>query len=75
MFIGECKLYIINKSVPNDADGKKQDLIYLTNNNEITNWDPNSLILNIGEEPNKFYTVDNKGNIKIVNLFDNNIKG
>lgn len=56
MFIGECKLYIININ---------KDLI--TNEN-VNNWEANSLILNIGEDPNMFYTVDNNGKIKNVKL-------
>ena len=59
MFIGECKLYIINIEDINST---------LNDNKLFTNWEPNSLILNIGETPNMFYTVDNDGNIEKVNL-------
>jgi hypothetical protein len=65
MFIGECKLYIINISVPNDIENNKQ---YLTNINDFNEWESNSLILNIGETPNKFYAVNNSGKITLVNL-------
>lgn len=59
MFIGECKLYIIKVDKKlNDSEGKKL----------FTNWEPNSLILNIGEESHKFYAIDNNGNIIEVKL-------
>ena len=63
MFIGECKLYIINIENITDDNGKQL----------FTNWEPNSLILNIGENPNKFYTVDNEGDVNEVKLTDNKI--
>lgn len=65
MFIGECKLYIINISnINNIHNGKKL----------FTNWEPNSLILNIGETPNKFYTVNNKGDINEVTLIQQKVE-
>lgn len=63
MFVGECKLYIINiQNINSIHNGKKL----------FTNWEPNSLILNIGETPNKFYAIDNNGEITEVKLTDNN---
>lgn len=59
MFVGECKLYIINiQNFNNTYNNKKL----------FTNWEPNSLILNIGETPNMFYAIDNDGNITNVKL-------
>lgn len=57
MFVGECKLYIIN--IPD-----------LTQNitTEYKNFEHNSLILNIGETPHKFYAVNDSGDITFVNL-------
>ena len=68
MFVGECKLYIINiPDLTQDITmegGVTQTVIKL----EYKNFEHNSLILNIGENPHKFYAVNDSGDITFVNL-------
>lgn len=69
MFVGECKLYIIN--IPEltqnkTIEGEVTQTVIKTE--EYKNFEHNSLILNIGEKPNKFYAVNDSGDITFVNL-------
>lgn len=67
MFVGECKLYIIN--IPDITETKIIDEIERqVIKSEYKNFEPNSLILNIGENPHKFYAVNDSGDITFVNL-------
>lgn len=67
MFVGECKLYIIN--IPDITETKIIDEIERqVIKSEYKNFEHNSLILNIGETPHKFYAVNDSGDITFVNL-------
>ena len=64
MFVGECKLYIINIPDITTTDDIGLQVI----KSEYKNFEHNSLILNIGESPNKFYAVNDSGDITFVEL-------
>lgn len=64
MFVGECKLYIINIPDITTTDDIGRHII----KSEYKNFEPNSLILNIGENPHKFYAVNDSGDITFVKL-------
>lgn len=67
MFVGECKLYIINipELIQNITEGEVTQTVIKS---EYKNFEPNSLILNIGETPHKFYAVNDSGDITFVKL-------
>jgi hypothetical protein len=68
MFVGECKLYIINNPdlTQNITEGEVTQTVIKSE--EYKNFEHNSLILNIGETPHKFYAVNDSGDITFVEL-------